>query len=154
MPSELFVILKMMKYKQEILVIFAILDAFLLGRCAFSVVSPVFPPEYSPWWWEAKVVAQVIFLLSLAFSAFGLATSRKWAFILSYVQFPFRIVFMNTSFGFILIYAIAAVTPGTLDLRIPGITSIVLECFRLLVTILIHRRITTVFSRSREPCAC
>lgn len=131
-----------MKYTREILVLFAILDAFLLGRLALSVVSPFFPPE-SPWWWQARVVLEVVFLLSLAFSAFGLATSRKWGFILSYLQFPLRILFMHTTFGFLLIYACSAVATGPIDLRIPGVISIVLECARLVITILIHRRTTS-----------
>ncbi len=131
-----------MKYKRDILVVFAILDAFLLGRCALIAISPVLPPE-SPWLWQASCVLQSVFFLSLAFSAFGLATSRKWGFILSYVQFPLRILFMHTTFGFLLIYACSAVISTPLDLRVPGVISIVLECARLMVTILIQRRTTS-----------
>ena len=133
---------KSMKCKREILVAFAILDAFLLGRYALSVVSASLPPE-SPWWLQARAVLLVPFLLSLAFSAFGLATARRWGFILSYVQFPFRILLMHTTFWFLLVSEFSGATTGSLELRTSDVTPIALECVRLVVTIWIHRGMTT-----------
>lgn len=44
-------------------------------------------------------ISRVGLFLSLIFSAYGLIHQRQWAFLLSYIQFPFRLGFLAFSFG-------------------------------------------------------
>lgn len=42
-----------------------------------------------------------VLAMSLAFSAYGLIRVRPWAFTLSYIQFPFRLLGAHLSLGFL-----------------------------------------------------
>ena len=80
---------------------------------------------------------RLFFLASLIASAVGLFLAKRWALIISYVQFPFRFVFMLLSFGFISQLTRVFDMPG---LYCPLIyTAMVLECGRLICSIWIHR---------------
>ena len=90
-----------------------------------------------PAWAVALYFCRPLFLVSLAFSAIGLVLARNWAIVLSYVQLPFRFVFMFLSFGFIGLLARIPHFPASyLALMI---MAIILECIRFAVTIVIHR---------------
>ncbi len=126
-----------MRFNRTFLVIFAILDAVLLGRHLSHIpLGLVFAEQ--PWMFQVLAVLRSVFLISLAFSAFGLAGQRKWGLVFSYVQFPVRFVFMYLSFGFLtLVPAFISGPYGELPVLIVAMT---LECTRLVLTIFIHRR--------------
>jgi len=126
-----------MRFNRTFLVIVAILDAVLLGRHLSHIpLGMVFAEQ--PWMFQALGVLRLVFLISLAFSAFGLAGERKWGLILSYVQFPVRFVFVYLSFGFLaLVPAFISGPYGEMPVVIVAMT---LECARLVLTIFIHRR--------------
>lgn len=128
----------MKDWKRTCLIVFALLDALLLGRFITSVVHLGLSRDF-PFWYQALCIARPVFLLSLACSAFGLALGRNWGFIVSYIQFPFRFVFVFLSFGFL-----SKLMPQTQDPQYINpmiITAMVLEVFRLAATIIIHLRI-------------
>lgn len=129
----------MRDWKHTCLIIFALLDAILLVRFIGSVFHVGLSREI-PLWYQALCIARPIFLASLAFSAFALATKRNWGFIVSYVQFPFRFVFVFLSFGFLSLLMPAQQGPQHISSTI--IIAMVLEAFRLATTIIIHLRIT------------
>jgi len=130
-----------MKQRYETaLVVFAILDAMLFGRFMSHVSFPILGEEL-PLWWIALQVLRPLFLCSLVVSAFGLALRHNWAFIVSYIQFPFRFAYVLLSFGFL------SLIPG---LFVSGhkyqpviVAAMGLECVRLAYTIVIYRRITS-----------
>lgn len=115
-----------MKYKKEILIIFALLDALLFGRFLLDI-------NFSA---EQFLLNQLksVFLISLAVSPFGLIFQKKWGYILYYVQFPFRYLFVVLSFGF-LTYLVPA-SPSFSRLMI--IVAMILEIVRLILTVKIH----------------
>ncbi len=115
-----------MKYKKEILIIFALLDALLFGRFLLDI-------NFSA---DQFLLNQLksVFLISLAVSPFGLIFQKKWGYILYYVQFPFRYLFVVLSFGF-LTYLVPA-TPSFSRLMI--IVAMILEIVRLILTVKIH----------------
>jgi hypothetical protein len=131
---------KILKYQKEILIIFALLDAMLLGRCIFKITF--FRAFSHNWWFGCLMLFHTIVVLSLSFSAFGLVSQKRWAFVLSYCQFPFRYVFFLLSFAFItkffplpkIPFYIASVyiTPAI-------IIAMILEIVRLAITIIIHK---------------
>lgn len=132
-----------MKYPRDILVLFAMLDVFVVGRFVNNIRVPELAGQ-APVWFSALIILRPVLLLSLIASAFGLATQRKWGFVVSYVQFPLRFVCVWLSFGFL------TLIPG---LFISGhkyqpviLAAMVLECVRLVWTILIHRRISRASS--------
>jgi hypothetical protein len=129
----------MRDWKHTCLIIFALLDAILLGRFIGSVFHTGLSREL-PVLYQALCIARPIFIISLGFSAFGLIVKRKWGFILSYVQFPLRFVFVFLSFGFLSLL----MTPrqGAQFINPMIIIAMVLEAFRLVTTIMIHLRIT------------
>ena len=127
-----------MSRSRACLVIFGLLDAVLLGRFADAVCLPDFSAEI-PWWFQTLELLRPVFLLSLGFSAFGLASECKWGVILSYIQFPFRFVFVLFSFGFLTL--LTPLVPGFLGYRSLLVTAMALECGRLVTTILVHRRL-------------
>lgn len=116
-----------MKYKKEILIFFSILDAFLLGKCVQDINFSANPFLLNQ--------LKSFLLISLAASAFGLACQRKWGYLLYYVQFPFRYLFVLLSFGF-LTYFVPASPPSFTKLMI--IFAMILEIARLTLTIKIQ----------------
>jgi hypothetical protein len=126
------------RHRRAILIGFGALDALLLVRFMPQIAWPsyVFDGRFSAWT-VALEVCRLLFLVSLAFSALGLVLARRWAIVLSYVQFPFRFVIMLLSFGFIgLLARIPHFPVSYLALMI---TAMILECIRLAVTIAVHR---------------
>jgi hypothetical protein len=128
-----------MKFNRVALTVFALLDAVLLGRNLKTFIYVGFHGQLQFFWLLfALDAARVVFLLSLAASAFGLAMERRWGMLLSYIQFPVRFVFLYLSFGFLatmpcLISATYGQTPVL-------IVAMILESFRLFVTVAIHIR--------------
>ena len=117
------------------LVAFAILDAVLLG----SYLKHISLPQY----WQGPYVrlallqlARSAFLVSLVFSAYGLARCRQWGLILSYVQFPVRFAFIYLSFGFLTL--MPGLPSGIQGQRPVLVVAMGLECLRLVCTIVIH----------------
>ena len=90
----------------------------------------------SPPWNEALHVLRAPFILSVAATCAGFVLAYRWAFVLSYVQLPFRVVYMLFTFG-------VAATPiagtgapyGTLGI------AMALEITRLVLTIVAHVRL-------------
>ena len=126
-----------MGFNRILLAGFAILDAVLLGRFLPSVGIHNASTS-APLWFQALEIARPLFLLSLAFSAFGLATERRWGLILSYVQFPVRFMFVYLSFGFIA--RIPAFLSDKTGETPAIIAAMILEGIRLLLTITVHVR--------------
>ena len=123
-----------MKYKKEMLTLFGLLDILLLGRFMICIS---FTDMWEHGWFPYLInTGRTIFLLSLAFSGIGLIYQKKWSFILSYIQFPFRFVFILRLFGFISlciprIQQMIYVQPAI-------IIAAILELIRLIITIKIH----------------
>ena len=123
-----------MKHKKEILIIFGLLDVLLLGR---FIICISFTDMWVYGWFPYLInTGRTIFLISLAFSGIGLVYQKKWSFILSYIQFPCRFLFMLLSFGFLslLIPKVPQMHYVQPSIIIAGI----LEIIRLIVTIKIH----------------
>jgi len=129
----------MKNWKHTCLIVFALLDAILLGRFIGSIFHVGLSREL-PVWYQALCIARPLFLVSLAISAFGLVAKRTWGFIVSYVQFPFRFVFVFLSFGFLSLLSPESGSHHHINPMI--ITAMVLEGLRLVTTIIIHLRIT------------
>ncbi len=115
-----------MKYQKEILILFALLDAFLFGKSLTGI-------NFSA---DQFLLNQIksIFIISLAVSPFGLTFHKRWGYILYYVQFPFRYIFMALSFGFLT--CLVPATPSFIKLTI--IVAMILEIVRLILTVKIH----------------
>jgi hypothetical protein len=127
---------KILKYQKEILIIFGLLDALVLGRCIFQIKCFIEAFSFSSWH-GVLMLLQTIVILSLSFSAFGLACQKKWAFILSYCQFPFRYVFFLLSFTFISFFLPRCQIFVYIS---PAIAiAMILEVLRLATTIIIHK---------------
>lgn len=122
----------MKQHSRVILAIFGILDAILFGRF-LDKVATTRPPILGklPIGESALDLIEWALLLSFIFSAIGLALERKWAITLSFVQFPFRFIFLTWSFGFL------GALPwiGALGAQTLLIAYIILEIVRLVVTL-------------------
>lgn len=127
-----------MAWKRKALIVFAILDALLLVRFIASVVHLGLSRDF-PLWYQALCIARPLFLASLGFSAFGLALRRNWGFIVSYIQFPFRFVFVFLSFGFLSLLTPQNQGPPHVNPMI--IAAMILELIRLAATVVIHKGI-------------
>ncbi|MCX8091886.1 MAG: hypothetical protein N3I86_13300, partial [Verrucomicrobiae bacterium] len=80
---------------------FGVLDAVLairFGPAEFALLGGLSQMSFPA---ALVFILRLLFFVSLAASAVGLCLAKKWALIISYVQFPFRFVFMLLSFGFI-----------------------------------------------------
>jgi hypothetical protein len=135
---------------KKTLVFFGIVDAVI-----FLTLSPnlllrirVLNPAYG----TDIIVSSALSLLvslSLVFSCYGFIRRRRWAMVLYYVQFPFRIWCQQLSWC--VAYAMAWLLFGTRDSTlIFGVFGIgvVLEIARLVATICIHR---SLVRRSSDP---
>jgi hypothetical protein len=128
-----------MRLTRILLVMLGLLDAVLLGRFAHSINFLYYGLASAPWWFEGLEFARPFFLLSLSISAIGLSLERQWGLILSYLQFPFRVVYLYLSFGFLTLITVplfgASVYKPTL------VAALVLEGVRLIATIFVHVRL-------------
>lgn len=127
-----------MKYPRNVLVVFAVLDAILFLQLARFIPFVRFTSG-NPLWQTALGLPWPVFILSLAASATGLAMGRKWGFVVSYVQFPFRFAYAGFSFGFIACIPGLSISGGAAEPWF--VIAAALECGRLVWTILIHRRL-------------
>ena len=121
--------------RRFLFLLFGVLDAVLAIR-----FGPIVFGEFG---WLSRFPDGLLFFLrllffaSLAVSAVGLCLAKKWALIISYVQFPFRFVFVLLSFGFISDLAHLLALPGLYRPLIYA--AMILECGRLIVSVWIHR---------------
>ena len=123
---------KIMRYPRNVLSLFAVLDGVLFLHLA-GVVAYLPGTVSGP----GLVLFQLL-TLSLVGSVVGLGMGKRWGVIVSYVQFPFRFLCGAWSFGFLL-QGRGLSIPDTLPLL--AVLVSVLECGRLVWTILIHRRL-------------
>ncbi len=125
-------------HTRMLLLAFGFLDALLLVRFFHQLAWParVFDGML-PLWAALLEICRPVLLASFAFSSVGLWLGRRWAMVLSYVQFPFRLVFVLLTFGFI---SKLATLPGlAAGYSMFIILAMLLEVARLLATIMIHR---------------
>lgn len=126
----------------------AILDAVLLVRWV-STVPNICREALTSWRLDLGFlfllppIFRLIFLGSLAVSAFGFFQRQRWALILYYCQFPLRLVFLYLSFGFLLLLLrpFAPLSPSHYKITIFRL--IALEVARLIVSVYFHRSLVT-----------
>ena len=126
----------MAKWSRILLTVMALLDAVCLGRFLDSI-SLAYLCRQIPLFLTILWSIHIVFVLSLAVSAYGLAMGRKWALWLSYAQFPARAIRITLSFGWL---TLAARFLGHEAYRPLVFVAIGLEFVRLAATIVIHRR--------------
>lgn len=119
-----------------LLVIFAMLDFLLFVR--FS--NDIYFPKWSLFLegFNCLQVLSSLFLISLLFSVYGIFLKCRWWFILTYIQFPFRLAFLYLSFGFLTYIVMFINNPSFYKPML--YFAVVLEFIRIIVTILIHRK--------------
>ncbi len=132
------------KNSKKILIIFAFLDAILFISSWREVFTPFFCD-----WTQYFIIGIIILLhsfvvLSFIFSAYALLLRKKWAYILYYIQFPFRIGFCYLSLGFLTFLAFKI---QTIYFAIM-IVAILAEFLRLFITINIHKSIKNITTHS------
>jgi hypothetical protein len=117
--------------------LFGLADAILIVSFPPRDLAQLASVSHEPFLGALLDILRVVFVVSLLISAVGLFGMKKWALIVSYVQFPFRFVFMLLSFGFI---SGLAHLLTMLSLYRPLIyTAMILECGRLIVSVWLHR---------------
>ena len=121
----------------RLLILFGIFDALLILKFGYQVLLPDVMIRYGIFSLPFLLSCfRAIVIVSLAFSAYGLIRSRTWAFIISYFQFPFRLLFLFLSFGFL--------TYASWIFHLPSIYrpiilfAIAMEAVRLVATIYAH----------------
>ena len=124
-------------YKQKnmkrLLVLFGVLDIITLIRLKEHALHNLTSLYKFDW---VALLATLIYI-SLAFSAYFLLRQSKVGCWLTYAQLPLRVAFFIPSFGFLIVYDKAFFNaPDNIVWLVIG-----LELFRLLFTILIHRRL-------------
>ncbi len=80
--------------------IFGLLDLILVVRFFNRIEIPMWPSG-GPWWANAIAASGAPLLLSCIFSGFGLLFRKRWALIVSVIQFPFHIINLLLTFGFL-----------------------------------------------------
>lgn len=123
-------------YSRGILTVFGLLDAVLIGLYFGKVVTADLWPSGLPIGASALELLKGIFLVSLIFSAIGLCLEKRWALLLGYVQFPFRLIIPMLTFGFLPHIPLLSRTFGGSTLLI---AAVILEIVRLVVSILLQR---------------
>jgi len=119
-----------------ILTSFALLDAICLGRFLGSIRFDYLQHQF-PLWYTVLHSVHIVLLGSLLASAYGLAMERRWAFWLSYAQFPARAIHITLSFGWLTLLSCWLGSNSYYPLLS---VAIALEFVRLGITILVHRR--------------
>jgi hypothetical protein len=119
----------------------------IVDGAAFLSFSPdliIFAPSLNPVFGIHFVVAllNLAMWLSFAFSSYGLIRRRRWAVVLSYVQFPFRFYTLQLSFWYLNFIPRLIGSEDLIVYRAFLGTCMVLECARLGVTIYAHRGVT------------
>ncbi len=114
------------------------LDVILFGRFLSKIwFGFTFQAPEDSWWFNIFYMTQSILIISFLASGFGLACQKRWGFILSYVQFPFRYLFLLLSFGFI---AVIFPMQNTYYFSPVIIIAMLLEIGRLILTIMIQKK--------------
>ncbi len=121
---------------RTILTCMALLDAVCLGRFLESVSFDYLRYHILSWYTFLHSI-HILFLGSLAISAYGLAMTRSWAMWVSYFQLPARAIHITLSFGWL---ALAARFLGNEAYRPLLFIAIGLEVLRAALTVVIHRR--------------
>ncbi|MEW6251970.1 MAG: hypothetical protein AB1716_15115 [Planctomycetota bacterium] len=130
------------RLRRLVLVFFAFLDVLLLVRFApdalrdLQQLRALDPPHA---YLTLLIIGRALFFASLPLSAAGLLLAKRWGLILSYAQFPFRLLFVLLSFGFITIAARLLHAPELYEALV--VTAMVLEVARLVCSIWIHRHL-------------
>jgi hypothetical protein len=127
--------------------LFGLADAILIVRFAPREFAQLASVSHEPFLGALLDILRVGFFVSLLVSVVGLFGMKKWALIVSYVQFPFRFVFMLLSFGSISELAHLLAMPGLYRPLICA--AMILECGRLICSVWIHRTPNTAL----EPTA-
>ncbi len=126
----------MAKWSRILLTVMALLDAVCLGD-ALNSISLAYLYRQTPLLFSIPHSIHIVFVLSLAVSAYGLAMTRKWALWLSYAQFPARAIHLSLSFGWL---TLAAKFLGHEAYHPLMFVAIGLEFVRLATTIIVHRK--------------
>ena len=125
------------KLKKSLLLLFGVLDIVLIVRFLPAEFQHIGNLSDAAFPTNVIFIARLLFLASLFVSAGGLLRTKKWGLITSYVQFPFRFIFIMLSLGFI---AKLARIFDLQNLYNPLIyVSMILECVRLACSIWIHK---------------
>jgi hypothetical protein len=133
--------------RDAVLIAFGILDAlnFLLFlprliRLIYYLCLFSRPPDGL--FFESFMFASGLVLVALyvtyPFSAYGFIYRKRWAFLLYYLQFPFRMLLFSTSLGF-LSYITKPFQSLTLH-YILGIIMLLAESARLAISIVLHKK--------------
>ena len=123
-------------YSRGLLTFFGLLDAVLIGQYLSNVASANVWPHSLPIGAAALDLLKAFLLVSLIFSAIGLCWERRWAMLLSYAQFPLRLIFPLLSFGFLTQIPFLSRSFGGRTLLV---AAVILEVVRLVVTIMLQR---------------
>lgn len=118
--------------------LFGILDIVLAIRFGPSEFEQFGGLSHATFPAALLLFSRLLFLASLVVSAVGLFLGKNWALIVTYIQFPFRFVFMLLSFGFISELARVFAMPGLYRPLIYA--AMILECARLVCSVWIHRK--------------
>ena len=119
-------------HARNFLTVFGLLDAVLIGRNLSQAAGATLLISSLPIGNAALAWFRAFLLISLAFSAVGLVLEKRWALTLSYVQFPFRLIFVMLTFGFLSQIPWVTRTFGDQTVLI---AAIVLEVVRLVICI-------------------
>jgi len=113
------------------LMVFGILDLIVLLNIVWLQATA--PPRFM-----LITTVDFVFMVSLLFSAIFLIRQNRLGCIISYLQFPFRFLFYNLSFGFLLYLNHFINNSGFYSALL--IFCVLLEIARLVITIIIHKR--------------
>lgn len=126
-----------------LLVIFGILDLILVFHFGFSVMQSAFSISRqlsSVGVLTASIeLGRLLFMISLILSGIYLVRGKGQGCIISYIQFPFRFIFMYLSFGFLIYWNFLMRTERFYLETI--VFCMGLEIVRLFLTILSHLRL-------------
>jgi hypothetical protein len=122
---------------KKLLILFGLLDIISIIR-SYRSVAHLLTSDTSSLWLQ---VPNLLLFVSLGFSAYFLLRQSKAGLLITYVQFPFRIAFGILSFGFL--FAFNTILDLERDSNILGWILLGLECGRLFLTVLIHRKFYT-----------
>lgn len=121
--------------------LFAILDAILLWQCRAFLALPDMSHRYTLWRNFIEII-QPVFLISLVATTSLFLASIRWpkaqrfAFLVSYAQFPFRYVLLSFSFGFLV--PLFRAPPDTSGFEFLMYVAMLLEVVRLIATTVLH----------------
>jgi hypothetical protein len=119
---------------KKLLILFGILDVMTLAL-NYRHISKLIGQLTNPYW---TTIGSLLTFISLILSAYFLIKQRKLGLWLTYGQFPFRVLFVIMSFGFLL--RIVSIDQGQIEYLIFMWILLGLEIGRLICTIYIHKK--------------